>query len=273
MTRCSVTGVSYQQLLQKELIVRKTVKMDGMILSMLLIRDRLWCLTDDKNSKKILVCDTRGRVRHTVTGGGWGMTLTDRGHVIVAGDCGLSQYDTEGNFMRSIEEGYYYNVSNDVTNNIYAICKEVNGKPIVQTFRYQGEQLEMIKEIKPDIETEGFLSLAVIKDCMFICDRYEHCIYRVQLSDGHTVQTYGRKGGNLPGELNWPRLCGKDSSGLLLVADCYNHCLQVLDPETDSWSVVQLTGIWLPCSAMLTDQGTLYVGGVGIGDYKLYLCN
>lgn len=84
-----------------------------------------------------------------------------------------------------------------------------------------------------------------------------------------------KKGSSSPGDLNSPLLCGSDSSGCLLVADHWNHRLQILnvqDPVQPMWNVLDIdVAVQQPLSASIVEDGKLFIAGVNPN--KLYMCS
>ena len=76
-----------------------------------------------------------------------------------------------------------------------------------------------------------------------------------------TEQTYGSNGHVSAGELYGPYICCSDDK-MILIADHYNNRLQLLDVNTNSWSVLNVDGIKYPKAAVVSSDGQIYVGGL-----------
>ena len=67
--------------------------------------------------------------------------------------------------------------------------------------------------------------------------RHEVHKYHIETTQRYTHGTHGSR---LAGELDTPKLCCVDDYGIILVADCQNHRLQILDREKQ-WHVVDVS--------------------------------
>ena len=90
----------------------------------------------------------------------------------------------------------------------------------------------------------------------------QHRVCTVDTS-GRIVQSYGGPPGSSAGQLNGPNCLAVDKRGYVLVADCYNHKVQILSPALTHLCDVTLPEhrLSMPCSLHLDEQrGRLYVG-------------
>ena len=71
----------------------------------------------------------------------------------------------------------------------------------------------------------------------FVCLWLQHTILRVS-EEGEQISQYGDRNGRGEGRLLYPRVCGVDSVGQILVADCTNHKYKVVNTNTGVWTTV-----------------------------------
>ena len=123
------------------------------------------------------------------------------------------------------------------------------------------KDVNRVTQVKTDIKYDEYrLTCCVINGYLYICRSGQHCIYKVNMSTGCTIQTYGSKGRVSAGELWGPYICCSDDK-MILITDCINHRLQLLDVNTNSWSVLNVDGIKQPTAAVVSCDGQIYVGG------------
>ena len=71
----------------------------------------------------------------------------------------------------------------------------------------------------------------------FVCLWSQHTILRVS-EEGEQISQYGDRCEQGEGSRQWPHVCGVDSGGQILVADCNNHKYKVVNTNTGVWRTV-----------------------------------
>lgn len=236
---------------------------------LVMINNQLWCTSAEGT---LNIYDNNGsfvkEISYPMLRKAHAVAATDTGTIIVS--CldgqGLHTLDEYWQYGKRIVPGSFSSVE-FYQGNIYALdyqrgeivaFKEVNyGK--ISWMKVNQYQLRHIKNLN---ESDAF----IIRSCgIYVSSTRNNCIF-VYSPDGKLVYQTGQKGDRRPGQFNCPILCGVDKAGHMLVADCYNHRLQVCDSECE-WHVVRLPSkeCRYPADAVVTNDGVLWV----IGNYKI----
>ena len=90
----------------------------------------------------------------------------------------------------------------------------------------------------------------------FVCLWSQHTILRVS-EEGEMISQYGDRNGQGEERLQWPCVCGVDSDGQILVADCNNCQYKVVNTDTGVWSTL-FTGDSTVGDAIVENEHTVW---------------
>ena len=116
-----------------------------------------------------------------------------------------------------------------------------------------GDYTDVINATIPsDLDLSSLDTIQVTRKYVYIAIREQHIILQLT-HNGELVATYGKEGSDL-GSLRYPRLCGADDQGTVLIADCWNDRLVTLN-ENGLWAELKLDGLYdYPFDAVVTDN-------------------
>ena len=229
---------------------------------MCMIDNELWCA---KTKLGILVYSTELEfIRNIKTpGDAWAVTQANNQDIIVAccNNTGLHVTDKHGTMKAHITTGSFSDVTS-YDDKIYALEWK---KKLVMIFSSGNEK--WIPSNNINIDNIGIFSrLSMSDNTLFVSRWWEHCIAAIHIDNHDNSQSseerrYGCYGAQ-PGQLIAPQICNVDSQGIVLVADCGNHRLQLLDTRSGEWSVVPLLPdrvYWPRCAIVAYDGDTLWL--------------
>jgi DNA-binding beta-propeller fold protein YncE len=197
-------------------------------------------------------------------GEGAGVALNSKGHVFVLnrGPHPLMEFDADGNFIRSLDEGLYgfvfpHFVRVDAEDNIWV----VDGGGMVIKLDPNGKVLMLLGRRPEPTEVGQPIPLSnelfnrptdVAWDAagdIFVADGYGNSRIVKYDKNGKFVKAWGQRGVR-PGEFNLPHSIAVDSKGLVYVADRENYRIQVFD--TDGTFIKQWNNLGSPWTLCLT---------------------
>ena len=137
----------------------------------------------------------------------------------------------------TIDRSKRYTSSVIVHDKLFAYCWS---PPRLIVYTMQNDRWETRDTISLARVASGgdFVTLAAANGKLFACSVCDAKVFVLSQS-GEVLQTHGKPGSGLAGELNEPELCAVDSEESMLVADRDNDRLQVCD-VSGQWSVLDL---------------------------------
>lgn len=188
-----------------------------------------------------------------------GVALNSQGHIFVLnrGQHPLMEFDPNGNFIRSIDDGLYgfvfpHFVRVDKDDNIWVID---GGSGMVIKMDPHGKVLMLLGRRPEPFEVGQPIPLSnelfnrptdVAFDAagdIFVADGYGNSRVVKYDKNGKFVKTWGKRGVK-PGDFNLPHSIAIDNNGLVYVADRENYRIQVFD--TNGNFVKQWTDLGSP---------------------------
>ena len=164
-----------------------------------------------------------------------------------------------GNHTKTLLAGQFSDVSFH-NNVLYALEQEEKViYAFKQTVRNTWQEWKQIK--LSNCTAKKLDTMCVFEECIFISSSTSHsvCIFNI---NGRLLAQYGKSGDDIAGMkgglLKYPRLCGRHSSGQVLVADCFNERLQVLSTD-GTWKVLHLGDAYGTTWDAVQDFGQLFV--------------
>jgi DNA-binding beta-propeller fold protein YncE len=203
-----------------------------------------------------------------------GVAVNSKGQVLVfnRGQHPLMEFDREGNFIRSIDDGLYgfvfpHFVRTDKDDNIWAVD---DGSGMVIKMDPRGKVLMLLGRRPEPFEVGQPIPLSnelfnrptdVAFDAagdIFVTDGYGNSRVVKYDKNGKFVKTWGKRGVK-PGDFNLPHSIVIDDNGLVYVADRENYRIQIFD--TDGNFVKAWTDLGSPWTLCITPgpQQVLYV--------------
>ena len=151
----------------------------------------------------------------------------------------------EGNYSSVIHhKGRYYAANRD--------------SRTIQVFEQPSNQWKQCYFFSIEAESNSYITLGISTELLYVCSATDARIEAYTLCGVHQFNA-DRRRDDTSDELNYPLICGTDSSGAALIADYGNDLLQVLSVG-GQWSIVQVQpSVSWPKGAVLVN-GTLYVG-------------
>jgi DNA-binding beta-propeller fold protein YncE len=178
-----------------------------------------------------------------------GVAVNSKGHVFVLnrGQHPLMEFDPNGKFIRSIDDGLYgfvfpHFVRVDAEDNIWVID---GGSGMVIKLNPDGKALMLLGRRPEPFEAGQPIPLTnetfnrptdVAFDAagdIFVADGYGNSRIVKYGKNGKFLKTWGQRGVR-PGEFNLPHSIAIDSNGLVYVADRENDRIQIFDTDATS---------------------------------------
>ena len=189
------------------------------------------CLTVCEGCEGDIVC--LGKIPHTKADA---MGVTETQVVMI---------DSDGLVQNKLATGNYV----DITTDDKALLTLMPGTPnkidIFRSDGAKGSSYLHMRTVSLEIGRTYYRLLSIAGVLYVTGLRHEVHKYHIETGQRYTHGTYG---GRLPGELDTPKLCCVDDYGVILLADCQNHRLQILDREKQ-WHVLDVTDVTCPWDA------------------------
>ena len=188
---------------------------------------------------------------------------TDTDVIVCDNKTGLHVLNQRGDYLKQICSGQFSDGS--VTNNIL-FCLEYT-KQLIYVFSKSQNSWVKDRELNLSGYSEGSIAdrLCTTSTCIYVSCYNTHCVCVYTLT-GEFLYKTGEKGqgkGLEAGKFYFALLSDVDSGGKLLLCDYKNNRLQVFDPQTRQWTVIQgLEGLMLPWCAGVGHKH-LWVGTFG----------
>ena len=181
--------------------------------------------------------------------------------LVLAASKGLFISDMDGVILSTLVEGDF----SDVANFSNIICALDGQSAIVTVLKLNPEtplqEPQVLTEIfitETDYDaSENLNTIQMTSDSIYVCIYYEHVILQYTHS-GSFVAKYGSKGRG-PENLYWPKLCGADKQGTLLIADEDNSCFKTLTADGQWGKMLRPCEITTPLDAVMDGEMRLTV--------------
>lgn len=229
-----------------------------------MINNQLWCTGDDHSVRVFdTTCELIKIVEEdeAITGRENNAAATSLGIIVICrGKKGLHLLGYNGEHHSKIADGCFAAVSLFETE-IYALEYQRGKVLVFKTVDSNNNKwIESNRYSLEHTNVTDYDRLRVDRNCIYVSSFRNHCIY-VMDKHGNPLCKRGEKGLSRPGHLNHPILCSVDRAGSMLVADQWNHRLQVCD-KTGKWTVIKLPGeIRYPSGVMLSYEGEMFITG------------
>ena len=176
--------------------------------------------------------------------------------LLLAGERGFYMYNsTQQVVSKTLRQGVFRSVHASGT---HIVALEKRNKP--------GDLVHVFSTTDPPTLSHSFcvnhtnaVSLMVHNQHVYVSASYGNTSVSVYTIQGELVSYYGKKGRTEPGHMDTPKLCGVDSDETLLIADCYNNRLQLMDTK-GGFCVMDGVDVGYPFDALIVG-GDLFVLG------------
>lgn len=219
------------------------------------VNDQLWCV-DFSGNLHIYdkACQPVTAMKNDKFDWGRGVAVTDMGLIIIA--CsqghGLHECLPNGDYNQQIVKGNFSDVTT-FKGDLYAL--ECAQRKLMVFMRKDNHWTEMRQY---QLLHDAYGRVCVKTTGIYISSSINNCVY-IYNTQGKFKQQIGGHG-NTVGTFYGPFLCGVDDAGNILVADSWNHRLQVYNHTTNQWHVVILPyEVKHPWHAVVGDDGPMWV--------------
>ena len=171
-----------------------------------------------------------------LSGGPWGVAVSDNGHVIVT-ECGgnsITILDSQGKKVKSFVGGCHINLSSPqgvaITPDNFILVSD--GKHRIQKISMDGDRVASVGEKgrgRRKFDAPAGIAISPITGQVYIADSGNHRI-QVLNPDLTFSHSFGKRG-QVVGEFDYPTDVAIDSQGLVYVTDYNSHCIQKFTPR------------------------------------------
>ena len=184
-------------------------------------------------------------------------------HVVVCSQSGLFVIDeSDGSIEQNVCSGQFSDIS--MTEHCLMALEWKRGK--IHLFTQNNNAWEPVRQCDVTYSDRHIGDTFLLstnqasdnEDTFLVCSWQKHVLYEYTDNDDVIKQQLGGPGQAEIGQLYCPGVCGRDKDGAVLVADCGNHRLQLLQPG-EEWHVLKLDGLQCPWDVWFQDENTLWV--------------
>ena len=218
----------------------KSVDIKFLPTKLCMYRDELWVGAGEdgvfvyNTNLELIKCITEEHFKYLK-----GIYKTDTDVIVCDNQTGLHVLNQQGDHFKHICSGHISDAT--VTNNTLFGLEGVN--QLIHVFSKSQNSWVKDRELNLSGYSEGCDEdrLCTTSTCIYVSCCKTHCVCVYSLIGEFLYKTgeQGQGEGLNAGKFNCPFLSDVDSGGKLLLCDYTNHSLQVFDPQTRQWTVIQ----------------------------------
>ena len=215
-------------------------------------RDELWVAGGDKG---VCVYGTDLQQTKQITDKHFkqvtGVFRTESDVIVSDAYTGLHVLNERGDYLKHICSGEFSDASVNNNNTLFGLGYK---KQKIYVFSKPQKKWEKVRKLNLSGYRDSCAAdrLCTTGSCIYVSSYNTHCVRLYSLTGDFLYKTgeWGEGVGLEAGKFCYPILSDVDSEGKLLLCDHFNNRLQVFDPQTRQWSVVQgLEGLKQPMCA------------------------